>query len=59
MAGAEESLKHIQAKAAYVRTGHHSEHSGQFRDADGIVATRWLQHTSGTMNPSFMSTSRS
>ena len=51
MAGAEESLKHIQAKAAYVRTGHHSAHSGQFRDADGITATRFLQHTSRDDEP--------
>ena len=51
MAGAEESLKHVQARAAYVRTGHHSAHSGQFRDADGIVATRWLQHTSRDDEP--------
>ena len=51
LAGAEEALKHIEAKAAYVRTGHHGEHSGQFRDAGGIVAGRFLQHTSRDDEP--------
>lgn len=51
MAGASEALKHAQAKAAYVRTGHHSASSGQFRDADGLVATQWLQHTSRDDEP--------
>ena len=49
--GAEEALKHIQAKAAYIRTGHVSAHSGQYRDADGIVGTRFLQHTSRDDEP--------
>ena len=51
MTGASEAFKHAENKAAYVRTGHHSASSGQFRDADGLVGTQFLQHTSRDDEP--------
>jgi conjugative relaxase-like TrwC/TraI family protein len=47
----------IEATAAYTRTGHHSGRSGdhgstgEWRDADGVIAALFLQHTSHEGDP--------
>jgi hypothetical protein len=38
-------------RGAIVRTGHHSASSGAFRDAEGLVAVKFLQHTSRADDP--------
>jgi conjugative relaxase-like TrwC/TraI family protein len=40
-----EGLELLEAMACYVRTGHHSATTGEWRDGKGLVATSWL-HTS-------------
>ena len=37
--------------ACYVRTGHHSKDSGEWRDAKGLVATSWLHTISRDGDP--------
>ncbi len=39
-----EGLELLEAMACYVRTGHHSKDTGEWRDGKGLVATSWL-HT--------------
>ena len=33
-----------ERRALFVRTGHHGQHSGEWRDADGAVAALFPQH---------------
>jgi hypothetical protein len=40
-----------ERRAAYVRTGHHSANTGEYRDADGFVVASFLQHTSRSGDP--------
>jgi conjugative relaxase-like TrwC/TraI family protein len=51
MAGADKMLQVAERRGAIVRTGHHSAHSGEFRDAAGFVAVKFLQHTSREDDP--------
>jgi conjugative relaxase-like TrwC/TraI family protein len=51
MAGADAMLGHVERRGAIVRTGHHSAHSGEFRDAAGFVGAKFLQHTSRSGDP--------
>ena len=49
MAGADRMLEVAGQRGAIVRTGHHSASSGEFRDAEGFVAVKVLQHTSALL----------
>jgi conjugative relaxase-like TrwC/TraI family protein len=40
-----------EQRAAYVRTGHHSATSGQWRDADGFIVASFPQHTNREGDP--------
>jgi len=51
MAGADRMLEVAGQRGAIVRTGHHSASSGAFRDAEGFVAVKFLQHTSRADDP--------
>ena len=51
MAGADRMLELAEQRGAIVRTGHHSTSSGEFRDAEGLVAVKFLQHTSRADDP--------
>ncbi|HVT67216.1 MAG TPA: MobF family relaxase, partial [Trebonia sp.] len=52
MAGADAMLEHVERAGAIVRTGgHHGTGTGQFRDADGFIAAKFLQHTSRSGDP--------
>ena len=51
MAGADRMLEVAGQRGAIVRTGHHSASSGAFRDAEGLVAVKFLQHTSRADDP--------
>lgn len=51
MEGATAMLGHVEQRGAIVRTGHHSAHSGEFRDAAGFVGAMFLQHTSRSGDP--------
>ena len=51
MAGADRMLEVAGQRGAIVRTGHHSASSGEFRDAEGFVAVKFLQHTSRADDP--------
>ncbi len=51
MAGADAMIAHVERRGAIVRTGHHSASSGEFRDAAGFVAAKFLQHTSRSGDP--------
>jgi conjugative relaxase-like TrwC/TraI family protein len=51
MAGADTMIAHVERYGAIIRTGHHSAHSGEFRDAAGFVAAKFLQHTSRSGDP--------
>jgi conjugative relaxase-like TrwC/TraI family protein len=51
MAGADVMIGHVERRGAIIRTGHHSSHSGEFRDAAGFVAAKFLQHTSRSGDP--------
>jgi conjugative relaxase-like TrwC/TraI family protein len=51
MAGADRMLEVAGQRGAIVRTGHHSAHSGEFRDAAGFVAVKFLQHASREDDP--------
>jgi conjugative relaxase-like TrwC/TraI family protein len=51
MAGADRMLEVAGQHGAIVRTGHHSASSGEFRDAEGFVAVKFLQHTSRADDP--------
>lgn len=51
MAGADTMIAHVERRGAIIRTGHHSAHSGEFRDAAGFVVAKFLQHTSRSGDP--------
>ena len=51
MAGADRMLELAEQRGAIVRTGHHGATSGEFRDAAGFVAVKFLQHTSREDDP--------
>jgi conjugative relaxase-like TrwC/TraI family protein len=51
MAGADRMLEVAEQRGAIVRTGHHSATSGEFRDAAGFVAVKFLQYTSRADDP--------
>jgi conjugative relaxase-like TrwC/TraI family protein len=51
MAAADAMIGHVEQHGAIIRTGHHSAHSGEFRDAAGFVAAKFLQHTSRSGDP--------
>jgi conjugative relaxase-like TrwC/TraI family protein len=51
MAGADRMLEVAGQRGAIVRTGHHSASSDAFRDAEGFVAVKFLQHTSRADDP--------
>ena len=40
-----------EQRAAYIRTGHHSATSGQWRDASGFIAASFPQHTNRDGDP--------
>ena len=46
-----EGLELLQAMACYVRTGHHSATTGEWRDGKGLVATSWLHTISRDGDP--------
>jgi hypothetical protein len=51
MTGADAMLAYVEKNGAIVRTGHHSANSGEWRDAAGFVAAKFLQHTSRSNDP--------
>jgi conjugative relaxase-like TrwC/TraI family protein len=51
MAGADVMIGHVERRGAIIRTGHHSADTGEFRDAAGFVAAKFLQHTSRSGDP--------
>ena len=50
-AGAEQVVRSAERQAGYVRTGHHGQGQGQWRDAAGLTAAVFLQHTSRDGDP--------
>jgi conjugative relaxase-like TrwC/TraI family protein len=46
-----EGLQLLEAMACYVRTGHHSATTGEWRDGNGLVATSWLHTISRDGDP--------
>ena len=46
-----EGLELLGAMACYVRTGHHSKDTGEWRDGKGLVATSWLHTISRDGDP--------
>ena len=46
-----EVVEWLEQHAAYVRTGHHSATSGEWRDADGLAAGAFPQHTNRDGEP--------
>src|SRR5215469_7913335 len=46
-----EGLELLEAMACYVRTGHHSKDTGEWRDGKGLVATSWLHRISRDGDP--------
>jgi conjugative relaxase-like TrwC/TraI family protein len=46
-----EGLELFEAMACYVRTGHHSATTGEWRDGKGLVATSWLHTISRDGDP--------
>jgi conjugative relaxase-like TrwC/TraI family protein len=46
-----EGLELLQAIGCYVRTGHHSATTGEWRDGKGLVATSWLHTISRDGDP--------
>jgi AAA domain/TrwC relaxase len=46
-----EGLELLEAMACYVRTGHHSATTGEWRDGNGLVATSWLHTISRDGDP--------
>ena len=41
----------LERGEAYIRTGHHSAHSGEYRDADGFIVASFPQHDSRDGDP--------
>jgi conjugative relaxase-like TrwC/TraI family protein len=50
-AGARQVVRSAEAHAAFIRTGHHGEGQGEWRDAEGLTAAVFLQHTSRDGDP--------
>jgi conjugative relaxase-like TrwC/TraI family protein len=48
---ASEVTEWLEQHAAYVRTGHHSATSGEWRDADGLAVGGFIQHTNRDGEP--------
>jgi hypothetical protein len=48
---AREAVGWLDQHAAYTRTGHHSFHSGEWRDGQGLVASLFLHHLSRDGDP--------
>ncbi len=46
-----EGLQLLEAMGCYVRTGHHSASTGEWRDGRGLVATSWLHTISRDGDP--------
>jgi conjugative relaxase-like TrwC/TraI family protein len=46
-----EGLELLEAMACYVRTGHHSKDTGEWRDGKGLVASSWLHTISRDGDP--------
>jgi conjugative relaxase-like TrwC/TraI family protein len=46
-----EGLELLEAMACFVRTGHHSATTGEWRDGKGLVATSWLHTISRDGDP--------
>jgi len=46
-----EGLELLEAMACYVRTGHHSKDTGEWRDGKGLIATSWLHTISRDGDP--------
>jgi len=46
-----EGLELLEAMACYVRTGHHSKDTGEWRDGKGLVVTSWLHTISRDGDP--------
>ena len=46
-----EGLELLEAMACYIRTGHHSKDTGEWRDGKGLVATSWLHTISRDGDP--------
>ena len=46
-----EGLELLEAMPCYVRTGHHSKDTGEWRDGKGLVATSWLHTISRDGDP--------
>jgi conjugative relaxase-like TrwC/TraI family protein len=46
-----EGLELLEAMACYVRTGHHSKDTGEWRDGKGLVATSWMHTISRDGDP--------
>jgi conjugative relaxase-like TrwC/TraI family protein len=51
LAAVREGLELFEAMACYVRTGHHSKDTGEWRDGKGLVATSWLHTISRDGDP--------
>jgi conjugative relaxase-like TrwC/TraI family protein len=49
--GARQVVRSAERHAGYVRTGHHSAGSGEWRDAAGLTAAVFVQHTSRDGDP--------
>jgi conjugative relaxase-like TrwC/TraI family protein len=49
--GAREVVASLERTAAFVRTGHHGEGQGQWRDARGLTASVFVQHTNREGEP--------
>ncbi len=46
-----EGLELLEAMGCYVRTGHHSKDTGEWRDGNGLVTTSWLHTISRDGDP--------
>jgi conjugative relaxase-like TrwC/TraI family protein len=51
MDSAREAVAWLERHATYTRTGHHSAHTGEWRDGDGLVASLFLHHLSRDGDP--------
>jgi conjugative relaxase-like TrwC/TraI family protein len=49
--GAQAVVRAAEQRAGYIRTGHHGGGQGQWRDAAGLVAAVFVQHTSRDGDP--------
>ena len=51
MDAAREAVAWLEQHATYTRTGHHSAHSGEWRDGAGLTASLFLHHLSRDGDP--------